>query len=254
MKLQGKTAVVTGAGAGMGKAIAILFAEEGANVIAADINEGSVNEVAKEITDKGGKVKAVVANMASQEDIDRMMNAAVEEFGSVDVLVNNAGIMDNFKTVDEVDDELWDRIISVNLTGPFKAARAALRIMNGQENGGVIINNASVGGLFGSRGGAAYVASKHGLIGLTKNIAATHGTFGKVRANAIAPGGVKTNIGNTITDPSPLGYKALAAAGGEGAPMGESVEIARLALFLASDDSSFVNGAIITADGGWTSR
>ncbi len=149
-------------------------------------------------------------------------------------------------------DEIWDRVIAVNLTGPMKLARAAINIMDKQKTGGVIINNASVGGLFGTRGGASYVASKHALIGLTKNIAATYGTFNKIRANAIAPGGVNTNIGATITAPSELGMRAIQGAGD--APMGEPEQIAKVALFLASDDSSFVNGDVLKADGGWTAR
>ena len=124
--------------------------------------------------------------------------------------------------------------------------------METQENGGVIINNASIGGLFGARGGAAYVSSKHGLLGMTKNIAATYGMHGKIRANAIAPGGVATNIQTTITEPHELGSKAIGSIGGGSAPIGQSEEIAEVALFLASDASSFVNGTVITADGGWT--
>ena len=252
MKLDGKTALVTGAGSGMGEAIAELFAKEGAKVVVADINEEAVEKVVETIKADGGQAHGVVANVARQEDIDNMIKETVDTFGSLDILVNNAGIMDNFVPVGEVTDELWDRVMAVNLTGPFKIARAAINVMNEQENGGVIINNASVGGLFGTRGGASYVASKHGLIGLTKNIAATYGINGKVRANAIAPGGVNTNINSTITEPNEFGMKALMDAGT--APMGESIEIARVALFLASEDSSFVNGEVITADGGWTAR
>lgn len=252
MKLKGKTAIITGAGSGMGRAIAILFGQEGANVVAADMNEESVNLVVEEIKKSGGNALGVTANVTKQEDIDKMVASAVDTFASLDILVNNAGIMDNFMTVGDVSDELWDRVIGVNLTGPFKVARAAIQVMNDQEHGGVIINNASVGGLFGTRGGAAYIASKHGLVGLTKNIAATYGINGKIRANAIAPGGVNTNINQTITKPHELGLKALTDAGP--APMGEPEQIAQVALFLASSDSDFVNGVVIKADGGWTAR
>lgn len=176
VKLSGKTALVTGAGSRMGRAIAKLFAEEGARVVAVDMNGDSVEAVASEIKASGREAVGVAGNVTKQEDI----------------LVNNAGIMDNFLTVGEVTDDVWDRGIAVNLTGPMKLARAAINIMDKQEAGGVIINNASVGGLFGTRGGASYVASKHALIGLTKNIAATYGTFNKIRANAIAPGGLNT--------------------------------------------------------------
>lgn len=119
-----------------------------------------------------------------------------------------------------------------------------------QETGGVIINNASVGGLFGTRGGAAYTMAKHALVGLTKNIAGTYGRFGKVRANAIAPGGVATNIQTTITASDPLGMQALQFTGET--PIGQPGQIANLALFLASDEASFINGDIVKTDGGWT--
>lgn len=252
MKVENKTIIITGAGSGMGEAMAKLFAKEGGNVIVADINEESVNKVVTDIQNEGGEVAGVIANIGKQEDIDKMMELAKEKYGSLDVLINNAGIMDNFTPAGDVPDDLWNRVIDINLTGPFKAARAAINIMEEQENGGVIINNASVGGLFGTRGGAAYIASKHGLIGLTKNIAATYGAFGKVRANAIAPGGVNTQIQSTITEPHELGLKALQAAGS--GPIADPIKVAQVALFLASDDSSFVNGDVIKADGGWTAR
>lgn len=252
MRLEGKTALVTGAGSGMGKAIATLYAKEGANVVVTDINKESVDAVVEEITANGGQAIGVVANVVNQDDVDTMIKSAVDTYGALDILVNNAGILDNFVPVGDLTDELWDRVVGVNLTGAFKAARAAINVMEAQEHGGVIINNASVGGLFGSRGGAAYTASKHGLIGLTKNIAATYGTYGKVRSNVIAPGGVKTNIQSTIDAPNPLGGQAIAGAGT--APLAEAEEIAQVALFLGSDESSFVNGAVIVADGGWTAK
>lgn len=251
-RLAGKVSVITGSGLGMGKAMALLFAEEGSAVVVADINQQAVEQVVSEITAKGQRAIGVVANVAIQEDIDKMISAAIKEFGSLDVLVNNAGIIDDFKTVGELENELWDRIIAVNLAGPFKASRAAIRIMEKQKSGGVIVNNASVGGLFGARGGAAYVTSKHGLIGLTRNIAATYGLYGNIRANVIAPGGVETSIQNTIKAPSELGMKALNDTGF--APLGKPEQLAYVALFLASDESSFINGEVITADGGWTAR
>lgn len=252
MKLAGKTAVVTGAGSGMGKAIAELYAKEGSNVVVADLNEDAVNAVVESIKSAGGQAVGSVTNVANEEAVKAMVKLATDTYGSLDILVNNAGILDNFTPAGELSTQLWDRMIAINLTGPFIAAREAINVMEQQEKGGVIINNASVGGLFGARGGAAYIASKHGLVGLTKNIAATYGVFGKVRCNAIAPGGVATNIQKTITAPSELGLKALTAAGE--APLAQPEQIAEVALFLASDASSFVNGDVIKTDGGWTAR
>lgn len=252
VRLAGKTAIITGAGSGMGKAMAILFAEEGAKLIVADINRESIDDVVSEIQQEGGQALGVVANIAKQEDIDIMVDSAVSSFGSLDILVNNAGIVDNMVTCGDYTDELWDRVIAINLTGPFKACRAAIRIMEKQEKGGVIINNASVGGLFGTPGGSAYISSKHGLLGLTKNMAATYGIYSNIRVNAIAPGGVATNIQSTINKPHELGFKCLRDRGP--APLGDPMQIAEVALFLASDESSFVNGVTIVADGGWTIR
>lgn len=253
-KLQDKVAIVTGAGSGMGLAIATAYAHEGAKVVLADINAETLKQVETAITDAGDVATSVVADMSKEDDIKHLVKEAVETYGQLDILVNNAGIMDNFKTVGNVTDDLWNKVIAINLTGPFLASREAINVMKDQENGGVIINNASVGGLYGARGGAAYAASKHGLLGLTKNIAATYGTFGNIRANAIAPGSVATNIGNSITDPDPLGGQAIAATGANDSPMGQPEQIAAVAVFLGSEDSSFVNGDVIKADGGWTAR
>jgi NAD(P)-dependent dehydrogenase (short-subunit alcohol dehydrogenase family) len=254
MKLQNKVAVVTGAASGMGKAIVTLFAAEGAKVVAADLNAEGLQAVVDQIKAKGGTAIAVPTNVTKEEDIENMINTAVKTYGKLDILVNNAGIMDNFVTVGNLQNDLWNRVLAINLTAPMMASRLALNIMKEQATGGAIINTASVGGLFGTRGGASYVASKHGLVGLTKNIAATYGQFG-IRCNAIAPGGVNTNIGATITAPDMLGLEALTkGAASDHAPSGEPEQIAQVALFLVSDDASFVNGITLVADGGWTAN
>lgn len=249
-RLTGKVAIVTGAGSGMGKAISQLFAKEGAKVVLADINAQGIEEVKQAIEQAGGHAAAKVTNVVKQEDVDGVIDFATQTFGQLDILVNNAGIMDNFTPVGNLTDAEYERVMAINLTGPVKLCRAAIQVMEKQETGGVIINNASVGGLFGTRGGAAYTMAKHVLVGLTKNIAGTYGRFGKVRANAIAPGGVATNIQTTITAPDPLGMQALQATGET--PIGQPGQIANLALFLASDEASFINGDIVKADGGWT--
>jgi NAD(P)-dependent dehydrogenase (short-subunit alcohol dehydrogenase family) len=250
MKLKNKVAVVTGAGSGMGKAITILFAKEGAKVIAADMNQETLNKVVAEITANGGTSKPVSANVTKEQDIQNMIDAAVNTFGSLDILVNNAGIMDNFVPVADVTDELWEKVFAVNVTGPMRATRKALPIFI-KKGSGVIINIASAGGLFGSRAGAAYTASKHAVIGLTKNVGFEYAKLG-IRCNAIAPGAVNTNIGNTLFNPNKFGMERAMAGINLNPRVGEPEEIAKVALFLACDDSSLINGTIITADAGWT--
>ncbi|WP_278558022.1 SDR family NAD(P)-dependent oxidoreductase [Limosilactobacillus vaginalis] len=243
-KLDGKIAIVTGAGSGMGKATAELFAKEGATVIASDINSDRLADF------KNDHIIPFASNVADEKEVQAMIDKA-KELGHLDILVNNAGIMDNFKTVDHLDDETWNRVLGVNLNGPFYTCRAAVKVMKEQPAGGVILNIASIGGLFGGCGGCAYTVSKHGLIGLTKNIAAVYGYNGKIRTNAISPGGVATNIMDTISEIDQEGVKPQQRLG-ENLPIGTSEDIAQAALFMVSDESKFVNGAVLTADGGLT--
>ncbi|MFD0675372.1 MULTISPECIES: SDR family oxidoreductase [unclassified Paenibacillus] len=250
MKLQGKVAVVTGAASGMGKAIAILYAQEGAKVVVSDINVDPANAVVEEIKSNGGEAIAVAANVAKEEDIQNLIDKAVTTYGTLDILVNNAGIMDNFVPAADLTDELWERVFAINTTGPMRAIRKALPIFT-SKGSGVIVNIASAGGLMGSRAGAAYTAAKHAVVGLTKNVGFQYATLG-VRCNAIAPGGVNTNISTSINKPNEFGMGRAMAGMNLNPRAGEPEEIAKVALFLASDDSSFVNGTVITADAGWT--
>lgn len=249
MRLKDKVAIVTGCGSGIGEASAKLFASEGAKVVGVDINDESIERVVGSIREAGGVSLGLRADVSNSNDVEAMIDKVVEEYGGVDVLFNNAGIMDNFVPVADLSEELWEKVLAVNLTGPYLTSRAALKVMLEQKRG-VIINNASVGGLFGVRGGAAYTVSKHGLIGLTKSIGAVYGDQG-IRCVAVAPGGVNTNIASTIDNPHKLGAEKLAKGVGP-VPMGNPEEIAAVALFLASDEASFVNGSVIVADGGWT--
>lgn len=249
MKLDGKVAVVTGSASGIGKAMAILFAKEGASVIISDLNEDGALEVVKDIEAEGGKATAVVANVTKQADIDKMIDTAVDKYGKLDILVNNAGIMDNMMPAAEVTDEMWDKVFAINATALMRTTRKALSIFLEQKSG-VIVNTASAAGLQGSRAGAAYTASKHAVIGYTKNVGFQYALKG-IRCNAIAPGGVNTNIGTTMAEPNEFGM-GRAMSGADNNPRnGEPEDIAKVALFLASDDSDFVNGEVIRADAGW---
>lgn len=250
MRIAGKVAVVTGAASGMGKAIAELFAAEGAKVVVSDLKAETAQATVAEIEAKGGTAVAVKADVSREEDVQQLIDAAVKTYGTVDILVNNAGIMDNFVPAAEVTDELWERVLAVNTTGPMRTIRKVLPIFLDKKSG-AIVNIASVGGLQGSRAGAAYTTSKHALIGLTKNVAFQYAGFG-IRCNAIAPGGVNTNIGTTMNDPNPFGMEKAMSGAKFNPRSGEPREIATVALFLASDEASFVNGAVVTADAGWT--
>lgn len=250
MKLKNKVAVITGAASGMGKETAILFAKEGAKVVVSDLDLENAQNTVNEIELNGGKALAVAANVMKEEDIQNLINTTVKTYGTLDILVNNAGIMDNFIPALDITDEHWERIFAVNTTGPMRTTRKVLPIFIEKESG-VIINIASIGGLYGSRAGAAYTASKHAVIGFTKNVGFQYAKSG-IRCNAIAPGGVNTNIGTSINAPSAFGMEKVMSCAGANPRTGESIEIATVALFLASDDSSFVNGTVITADSGWT--
>ncbi len=252
MRLAGKVVVITGAGSGMGRAMANLFAAEGAKIVAAEWNGESLKTVVDEVSAAGGQIVGVEGNVAQESDCDKIINAAVESFGRLDVLCNNAGVMDVNQGVADVDNATWDRVIGINLNGPMYLSRKAVPIMVGQ-GGGSIVNTASVAGLGGGAAGAAYTTSKHGLIGLTRNTAYLYWPEG-VRCNAIAAGAVETNIMQSV-DASKMDAKGSARCNTWYAAIPatlQATDIAMLALFLASDESKMINGAIIPADAGWT--
>lgn len=250
MRLSGKVAVVTGAASGMGKAIAELFAAEGAKVAVSDLRLEAAQAVVDGIAAGGGTAFAIVANVAKEDDVQSLIDTTAQKYGTVDILVNNAGIMDNFVPAGDVTDELWERVFAINTTGPMRTIRKVLPIYL-EKQSGVIVNIASAGGLMGSRAGAAYTAAKHAVVGLTKNVGFQYASKG-IRCNAIAPGAVNTGIAATLTSPNPFGAERAMAGGSLSPRTGQPEEIAKVALFLASDEASFVNGTVVTADAGWT--
>ncbi|SDX70412.1 SDR family oxidoreductase [Paenibacillus sp. CF384] len=251
MKLHNQVAVVTGAASGMGKAIAELYAKEGAKVIVADLNFEGADQVAQEIVNNGGTAKAIQVNVALLEDIEGMIDTAVSEFGTLDILVNNAGIMDGFEPVADILDEKWDRVFDINTKSVMRAMRRAIPIFL-EKGKGVIVNTASTGGYNGGHAGAIYTASKHAVVGLTKNTGFMYAKQG-IRCNAIAPGAVITNIASSMKNINEFGLSRSQVVQGLIPRAGSAEEIAKVALFLASDDSSFLNGTVVTADAGWTS-
>lgn len=248
-KLLNKVAIVTGAATGMGKSIAELYAKEGAKVVIADFNLEGAKSVADSINASGGDALAVFVNVASQSDIDNLFDETLSKYGKVDVLVNNAGVMDDFAPAADTSDEVWEKVMSINSMGPFRTTRRALPLFL-EQGSGVIVNLASVGGLHGYRAGAAYTASKHAVVGLTKNTAFGYADK-NIRCNAIAPGGVATTITSNI-NPHDEGMKKAISGAQNNPAVGQPEQIAKVALFLASDDSDFVNGQVVVADAGWT--
>jgi NAD(P)-dependent dehydrogenase (short-subunit alcohol dehydrogenase family) len=249
MKLTGKVALVTGAGSGIGRAIVKLFICEGAQVVAADLNPAGLATLPDEIDiAHAGALTTVTGNVANREDAENMVNTALTTYGTLDIVVNNAGIMDEFMTLGNLDDAMWRNVLGVNLDAAMFISRKALETML-PKGKGVIVNVASVGGLFGGRAGVSYTTSKHALIGFTRSVAYHYALKG-IRCNVICPGGVATNI--SIRQPDPLGYERLTTTLGMNVRTAQPEELAQIALFLASDDSSFVNGEVLVADGGWT--
>ena len=248
--LEGRIAIVTGGASGIGRAISARFAVEGAAVAVLDVNGPGADATAETIADEGGRAIAVTADLRVPEEIAAAAARARDELGTVDVLVNNAGVMDALRPPLSVSLPQWEVAFAVNVTAPFLLCQAVLpgMIANGR---GAIVNIASIAGLSGGRAGTAYTASKHALVGLTRSIAFTHVEDG-IRCNAICPGGVSTGIATRDDPRDPFGAQRYRLAHATKPRHGEPDEIAAAAAFLASDQASFVNGAILPVDAGWT--
>lgn len=246
-RLEGKTAFVTGAGSGMGRAISLLFASEGANVVAVDVNLDTAQATAATILDSGGAAIACAADVRDREQVHQAVDAGAAAFGGYSILINNAGIFDGQAKLLDTSDELWDRVMGINLMSAFIVTKAVLpHIIAG--GGGSVINTASVASHVAGSGGNAYTTSKHGMLGFTRQLALDYAADG-VRVNAICPGAVDTGLTRPFWEQDPESLKLYSAV--PAGRVGAAEDIAKLALFLASDDSSFIYGVGVVIDGGF---
>lgn len=245
MRLAGKVSIITGAARGIGHATALKFAREGAIVVVCDVDRGAVNTAVRDVAEVGGEALGFVVDVTKPASIQAMVEAVMDKYGRIDVLVNNAGIVQDAQML-KMSDVQFDRVIDVNLKGTYNCTKAVADIMVAQQSG-VILNASSIVGIYGNFGQTNYAASKFGVIGMVKTWARELGRKG-VRANAVCPGFVETSILGTIPE------KVLEAMRAR-VPMGRLAkpeEIANTYAFLASDEASYINGAVIEVSGGAT--
>lgn len=246
--LESKIAIVTGAGSGIGGAAAHLFAREGAIVIVSDISEANGEKVVEDIRNSGGEAIFIKADTSKPEDHENLVKLTLDAYGKLDIVVNNAGIGGAIAPVGEYGIADWQKVIDINLSGVFYGLRYQIPAM--ERNGGSIVNIASILGQAGTRNSPAYVAAKHGVVGLTKAAALEYATK-NIRVNAVGPGYIKTPlVMNSLDQPTLDALIGLHPIG----RLGTSEEIAELILWLASPKSSFVTGAYYAADGGYLAQ
>ena len=254
MRLENKVAIVTGGAMGIGEATARLFAAEGSAVVIGDVADGAGQAVADSINAGGGRAVYCRADVRRPDQVEQLVQTAVNRFGGLDIDVNNAGVALAKSTTDTTLEE-WERVVGINLTGAWLCARAAIPEM-APRGGGVIVNVASNAGLVGFPNLAAYCASKGGLVQLTKAMALDCAPL-HIRVNAVCPGHTRTPMGNgfVAAQPDPEAFvRDFVNVQHPIGRMAEPVEVARVILFLASEDSSFMTGSILAADGGYTAR
>ena len=243
LKLTGKVALVTGAAQGIGKAVALLLARHGADIVVSDINLEKAEETVREIESIGSKAMAIKVNVASLSDVERMVEAILEKFGKIDILVNNAGITRD-KLILRMTEEDWDSVLDVNLKGTFNCTKAVVRHMSKQRSG-KIVSIASVVGEMGNAGQVNYSASKAGVIGLTKTIAREFARRG-INVNAIAPGYIETPMTEVLTEKVKEELKRLIPM----ERLGKPEDVAEAVLFLVSEQSNYITGQVLKVNGG----
>jgi 3-oxoacyl-[acyl-carrier protein] reductase len=244
MKLKNKTAIITGGSNGLGKATALLFSREGANVVVADMDENAGIKVIDEIKNSGGRGLFVKVNVSNQEEVNQLVSAALKEFGKLHILINNAGIVSDARLV-KMELEQWQKVIDVNLKGVFICAQAVSKVLIEQNEGGAIINTSSVVGLYGNFGQSNYVASKAGVIGMTKTWAKELGKY-NIRVNAVAPGFMETDIIKSMPE-KVIGLMKEKTILGR---LGKPEDIANAFLYLASDEGNYITATVLSVDGG----
>jgi NAD(P)-dependent dehydrogenase (short-subunit alcohol dehydrogenase family) len=247
--LENKVAIVTGGGSGIGKAIALLYASEGAKIVVTDVSEKGGNETVADIVSKGGQAIFVKADTSKPDDSKNTVEQAVKKFSGLHIAVNNAGIAGPISPVGEYPIDGWDKVISINLSGVFYGLRYQIPAIL-SSGGGSIVNIASILGKVGTKGSAAYVSAKHGVVGLTEAAALEYADK-KIRVNSIGPGYILTPMLTNTLDAATL--KAVEGLHPMGR-LGTSEEVAQLALFLSSEKASFITGAYYNVDGGYLAQ
>lgn len=242
-----RVSLITGAGSGIGRAMALAFAATGAQVVAADIDLTGAEKTAADI---GAAAIAVGVDISDQASVANLVRRTLDAFGRIDVLCNNAGIIDTMALPAEMTVEEWDRVLRINLTGTFLVTKAVLPHMLAQGSGS-IVNTASEAGIRGGASGIAYTASKHGVVGITKNVAWAYANEG-IRCNAILPGPTMTNVASAAANFDPEGSARLRPIVSLNQRIAQPEQMADVAVFLGSDAASNINGAIIPVDGGWS--